>query len=1190
MPVLQTSLLDQVYRLLAPQDSDAELLGSFTARRDEAAFAALVRRHGPMVLRLCRRLLGEAHAAEDCFQATFMALACQAGSIRRPAAVAAWLYGVAYRVSLKTRAERGRRRAVASAVDVATCPDPRPEPLDRLSGRELIDAFEEEMQRLPESYRLPIALCCLEGLSQEEAARRLGWTPGAVKGRLERGRTRLHARLVRRGLTLSIALTAVEAARGLATATLPATLASATVKAALAFVRGSSVFAAEVPAEAARLATEIVHGAGLIRRTLALVLVLGIGIMAVGAAALSRPAAVDPAPPDGKQAAPNDKPETLTGKPEARVDRLGDALPPGALFRIGTTRLQHGAYVRAAAASPDGKLLASVSDDRSLSLWDVQTGREIYRRPVGDSRSGFFSFTPDAKSLFFHKDRMLCLLDIDSGKVSKQLGGFAYAGVLSPDGKILAVVQSDGGDWSPMIRRLDLATGKALSEWKYRPEPPPGARGGLGVNFSVASWLSADGKNLATVESDFANQKQTLRLHDVATGKELRRWQVPAPHVRDVVFTSNGKFLITGSGNSTLRVWEIATAKEVRRWKPDPRDNVEYGSLDVTLMPDGESVLSQGPGGLIRWDWRTGKKIHSYPDTRGPIAFLNGGKAMAVQGSVSVYSLWVLDTTTGKDLCPLGRPGHRVAFSPDGRLVAWAEGGSLVLADAATGKEVRRWLAHQGGAGPLTFAPDGRTLASAGGDKHIRLWDVNTAKEIRSMPHAGVSWLVISADGKRLASVVGWHAEACVWDPATGKQLGKWQGDLLTTLDPGARVVAVADRKAKVLRLADLATGKALHALPGYQERIGHRYQTKSGGSGSHGDFPPLFSPHGRLLLAGAEVPDDADTIVGGFKDGAVYFWDVASGKRLAPILDGKKFVFPNIAFSPDSRLLAITRSDCMMCLMDAATGDVVRTLGAAEGPMTAPPVFTPDGRLLVTAVHGLIQVWEVATGGEIARRQGHRGDIDGLVVSGDGRCVATVARDHTILVWDLTRLVPGERPRAPLTAAELDAAWGELASPNAANGRHAIELLTAVPAQALALVQKRLPPAPVPDGKQVARWLNDLGSDNFKQRERAAEELGRLGEVVGPALRKALAANPPLEARRRLEDLQKKLNPAILPPGTLQVVRAVQVLEALASHEAQGVLQELSRGAPGVRVTDEAAATLRRLEARARSKRSPAR
>jgi WD40 repeat protein len=599
-------------------------------------------------------------------------------------------------------------------------------------------------------------------------------------------------------------------------------------------------------------------------------------------------------------------------------------------------------------------------------------------------------------------------------------------------------------------------------------------------------------------------------------------------------------------------------------------------------MPDGKSILAQGPNGLIRWDWRNGKKLHSYSDTASPIALMDGGKAMAVQGWQSVNSLWVLDTATGKDICPQPRPGHGVAYSPNGRLIAWSEADALVLADAATGKQIRRWPAHEGSVAPLTFAPDGNTLASADYDKHIRLWDVHTGMEIRSMEQVGVGRLAYSADGKRLAAVYGWHKEIWTWDPATGKQLGKWQANVLAALDPGVRVAAIGDRKDKVLRLVDLASGKELHVLPGYQGRIGHQYHAKSGKGGGQGDFPPLFSPDGQLLLAGAEaraeVPDDFDSLEPGGA-GVVQFWDVASGKRLPPRISGRQFIVDrNLAFSPDSRLLAIMRSDCTICLMDTATGEVVRTLGKADGPMTAPAAFTPDGRLMVTTVHDRVQVWEVASGGELASRQGHRGRVDVLVVSGDGRSVATVSLDHTILVWDLTRLSTGALAKPPLTPAQLESAWKDLASSNAALGRGAVEALGADPAQAVALVRERLLPVKSPDNKQVVRWIADLSSDVFEQRRLAVASLERLGELAGPALRAALAATPPLEAQRRMSALLAKLRPAVLPPEALRGVRGVQVLEMIANPEARKVLAVLAGGAAGARLTQEAQASLERL------------
>jgi hypothetical protein len=262
---------------------------------------------------------------------------------------------------------------------------------------------------------------------------------------------------------------------------------------------------------------------------------------------------------------------------------------------------------------------------------------------------------------------------------------------------------------------------------------------------------------------------------------------------------------------------------------------------------------------------------------------------------------------------------------------------------------------------------------------------------------------------------------------------------------------------------------------------------------------------------------------------------------------------------------------------MDTATGEVLRTLGKAEGAMTAPAVFSPDGRLLVTAVHDLVQVWEVATGGELASRRGHRGRVDVLVMSGNGRSVATVSLDHTILVWDLTRLSSGMLPKPSLTPAQLESAWKDVTSSNAALGRRAVETLCADPARAVALLRERLLPVKFPDGKQVAQWIADLSSDDFEERRLATDHLERLGELAGPALRAALAANPPLEARRRMTDMLAKLRPAVLPPEALRGVRGVQVLEMIANPEARKVLAVLAGGAAGARLTQEAQASLER-------------
>ncbi len=229
------------------EDSDEQLLHAFTTRRDDNAFAILVRRHGPMVLHVCRRVLGHPQDAEDAFQATFLVLARNAAALREKASLASFLHGTAYRTALKAKQAAARRRN----HERRTPPRSPIDPADEISWREVKELLDKEIARLPEIYRAVFVLYYLEDLNQAETAQRLGLKIAAVSKRLIAARKRLSRRLASRG----VELTAVLAATGTASA-LPPGLTMATVKSALAMAAGqglTDVVSASV--------VELVHGA-----------------------------------------------------------------------------------------------------------------------------------------------------------------------------------------------------------------------------------------------------------------------------------------------------------------------------------------------------------------------------------------------------------------------------------------------------------------------------------------------------------------------------------------------------------------------------------------------------------------------------------------------------------------------------------------------------------------------------------------------------------------------------------------------------------------------------------------------------------------------------------------------------------------------------------------------------------------
>jgi RNA polymerase sigma factor (sigma-70 family) len=227
--------------------SDAELLRRFTRDRDDAAFRCLMHRHGPMVLNVCREVLGNEADAADAFQATFLILAQKPGEIRKKASVGSWLYGVAYRTARKAQRDSARRHKHEAR---RPGPTPRPEE-DDLSWREIQQVIHDELNQLSEPYLAPLVLCYLQGKTQDEAAALLGVSKATLKNRLERGRALLRARLVRRGLGPVATLLASAWPAATANAYLPVTLASSTAKAATLLAAGkkaTGLISAEVGA------------------------------------------------------------------------------------------------------------------------------------------------------------------------------------------------------------------------------------------------------------------------------------------------------------------------------------------------------------------------------------------------------------------------------------------------------------------------------------------------------------------------------------------------------------------------------------------------------------------------------------------------------------------------------------------------------------------------------------------------------------------------------------------------------------------------------------------------------------------------------------------------------------------------------------------------------------------------------
>lgn len=354
--------------------SDCQLLEEFSVHQDQTAFAALVKRHGPMVLGVCRHVLHHVQDAEDAFQATFLVLARRVASIRKKEALASWLHGVAYRTAMNAKKAAIRRRSYEGKAKTT----PPSSPAWDLAWREVQAILEEEIQRLPEKYRAPFVLCFWEGQTRAAVAQQLGVKEGTVWSRLTEARRRLQYRLARRGITLSAVLSAAALTEKTSTAALPALLVNPTVKAALCFAAGKVTAADFVSAEVVALAKGVLHTmltAKLKIATsvlLAVSFVTGAGLLTrqalAGKPAIGQQPTVSPKSPERKNAALVDEAPRAKGNDVESIVIDGRVLDPedkpfqGAKLYLWTNAAKKSAdLVERATTREDGRFHFTVS-------------------------------------------------------------------------------------------------------------------------------------------------------------------------------------------------------------------------------------------------------------------------------------------------------------------------------------------------------------------------------------------------------------------------------------------------------------------------------------------------------------------------------------------------------------------------------------------------------------------------------------------------------------------------------------------------------------------------------------------------------------------------------------------------------------------------------------------------------------
>lgn len=801
------------------------------------------------------------------------------------------------------------------------------------------------------------------------------------------------------------------------------------------------------------------------------------------------------------------------------------------------------------ALSADGKLLAEVSGDRTVRVWDVAGGKETRHvevpvdfpqknRPMRTGVAGI-ALSPDAKTLATRDfDQVIRLWDTSTGKQMLQIGkadplpaprrNSRIAGnslAFLADGKSIVsagIALENQRVVGVMLHIYDVKSGKELKQIR------PGPR--VFVHFCSLAVLPKSNTIAWTLPSG------QIGFYDADSGKEIRKigQQTQNIYLNALLFSADGKIMATRKVDGpTIYVWDVASGKELRHFgnvEPNlmPGSPITFagtgGWANLAFSPDGKTLVEGTVGNTVRlWNMASGKEIaprgSGHHGDVNRLAVFPGGKVLTT--FASDYSIRQWDMATGKELRQVKVPATAIGLSGDGKLAAWSTGAKIKLWDTSLGKEIRtidlpeqkrQLLSFFGMTGAPAISANGKWLAMRGPDQIVHIVDTTTGKQHRrGKPVLNPNPLEDGAGAGLMDMPFILDQDAMAFS-ADGAAFAASSSSLDTT---GGR-----------LRLWNLTQRKNPRRFESEQQSIGELAVT----------------PDARYVITAS--------------DSHITLWESLTGKECL-----------HIDLNPPKEEPLEPRPGGKPLVMEMQ----------APGPAITALAISPDGRTLAAALDRSVHLIDLRTGKVLGQYKGHNGTVTSVTFAADNQTVISGSADTTALVWDGSRLIKNT-PSINLNARQVDDLWKDLAG-DPEKAYRAIGTLSAAPKQTVALVKEKVKPPSGGAEKRIQNLLADLESDMFQVRQTASKELEKLGEAAEHALQKSIQTLKTLEAKRRVQKLLDQITDDQTPTAdVVRTLRAVQILENLGTSEARTELERLAKGAPGDKLTRSADSALRRL------------